>query len=85
MQKALLGIQRNICLRPRNFELDIKFKEGATPIFRKPRTEPFAILDDMNDALEDGVRKGVWKLTDFNDWGTPIVPIKKDLQIQSLH
>ena len=42
------------CLK--NFELDIKFKEGATPIFKKPRTVPFAILDDVNDALEDGVR-----------------------------
>ena len=63
------------CLK--NFELDIKFNEDATPIFRKPRTVPFAILEDVNEALEAGVRRSIWKTVDFNDWGTPVVPIRK--------
>ena len=63
------------CLK--NFELDIKFKEDATPIFRKPRTVPFALLEDVKEALEAGVRRGIWKTVDFNDWGTPVVPIRK--------
>ena len=63
------------CLK--NFELDIKFNEYATPIFRKPRTVPFAILEDVNGALEAGVRRGIWKTVDFNDWGSPAVPIRK--------
>ena len=46
-------------------------------MFRKPRTVPFAIMEDLNQALEAGVQKGIWIPTKFNDWGTPIVPIRK--------
>ena len=40
---------------------------------------PFAIQDDLAQADERGIAKGVWKLVQFNDFGTPVVPIKKPL------
>ena len=63
------------CLK--NFELEVKFKPEAKPIFCRPRPVPLAILEDLNDAYEDGIRKGVWKPTDFNAYGTPVVPVRK--------
>ena len=59
------------------FELEVKFKENAAPVFCKPRTVPFAIQDDLNQAYEAGIAKGVWKPVQFNDYGTPVVPIRK--------
>ena len=41
------------------------------------RPVPFAILDDLNQAYNAGIAKGVWKPTQFNAYGTPVVPIRK--------
>ena len=59
------------------FEREVKFKENAASVFCKPRTVPFAIQDDLNQAYEAGIAKGVWKPVQFNDYGTPVVPIRK--------
>ena len=63
------------CLK--DFSLDIRFKPKAKPIFKKPRPVPFSILQDLNEAYEAGIKRGVWELTDFNSYGTPVVPIRK--------
>ena len=63
------------CLK--DFSLDIRFKPEAKPIFKKPRPVPFSILQDLNEAYEAGIKRGVWELTDFNSYGTPVVPIRK--------
>ena len=63
------------CLK--DFSLDIQFKPEAKPIFKKPRPVPFSILQDLNEAYEAGIKRGVWELTDFNSYGTPVVPIRK--------
>lgn len=63
------------CLK--DFELDVKFKEDAKPKFCKPRPVPFAILDELAQVYEAGINKGVWKLAQFNEYGTPVVPIRK--------
>ena len=65
------------CLK--DYELEIAFKPGAKPVFCKPRTVPYAILGDLNMAYDAGIRKGVWKSVQFNDYGTPVVPIRKAL------
>ena len=44
-----------------DFELDVKFKSDATPLFCKPRTVPYAMLEDLNMAYEVGIKKGVWE------------------------
>ena len=65
------------CLK--DFELDIKFKPNAKPVFRKPRPVPCAIEDSLNQAIEEGIANEIWEPTQFNDYGTPVVPVKKRL------
>ena len=40
-----------------DFELEVKFKGDAAPIFCKPRPVPFAIQDDLNQAYDAGMLK----------------------------
>ena len=63
------------CLK--DFELDIRFKNDPKPIFCKPRPVPFALQNELAQAYEAGIKKGVWKMTQFNDYGTPVVPVRK--------
>ena len=65
------------CLR--DFELEMKFKEDSKPIFCKPRVVPFAIQEDLTQAYDAGIKRGIWKPTNFNAYGTPVVPIRKAL------
>ncbi|KFD50256.1 hypothetical protein M514_08884 [Trichuris suis] len=46
------------CLK--DFELEISFKTDAKPIFCKPRTVLFAILEDLNQAYDACIKQGVW-------------------------
>ena len=63
------------CLK--DFELDVKFKTDTKPVFHKARPVPFAIRDDLAKEYEEGIAKGVWKPIQFNNYGTPVVPIRK--------
>ncbi|XP_052833806.1 uncharacterized protein K02A2.6-like [Octopus bimaculoides] len=63
------------CLK--NFELEVKFKLDATPVFHKARLVPFALRDDLAKGYEEGIAKGIWKPVQFNEYGTPVVPIRK--------
>ena len=65
------------CLK--DFKLDIKFRSDAVPIFCKPRPVPFALQEDLAHGYQKGIARGVWKPVQFNDYGTPVVPIKKSL------
>ena len=56
----------------KDFEVEVKFKPEASPIFVKARTVPFSIQEDLNQALDAGIKKGIWSPTHFNDYGTPI-------------
>ena len=61
----------------KNFELEVKFKDDVKPVFCKPRNVPYAIQEDLVQAYEAGIKRGVWERTQFNDFGTPVVPIRK--------
>lgn len=63
------------CLK--DYELTVKFKDDAKPIFLKPRTVPFAIQNDLTQAIDAGIVKGVWEKVNFSEYGTPVVPVKK--------
>ena len=41
---------------------------------------PFAIQVDLAQAYERGIAKWVWRPAQFNDFGTPVVPLKKPLR-----
>ena len=38
---------------------------------------PLAFLDDLNQDCEAGIKNGIWIPTQFNQYGTPVVPIRK--------
>ena len=41
---------------------------------------PISLQEDLNQTLDRGIQKGIWIPTNFNDYGTPIVPIRKSLR-----
>ncbi|KII61548.1 Retrovirus-related Pol polyprotein from transposon 17.6 [Thelohanellus kitauei] len=57
--------------------IEIKFKKELQPVFCKPRRIPFSLQKDVDSAIDDGISRGVWKTTDFSDFGTPIVVVHK--------
>ena len=61
----------------KDFELEVKFKPDANPVFCKARSVPFALQEDLVQTYEAGVTRGVWQRTQFNEYGTPVVPIRK--------
>ena len=61
----------------KDFELEIRFKPQTQPVFHKPRPVPIAVQEDLEAALQAGITKGIWEPTQFNSYGTPVVPIKK--------
>eukprot|EP00731_Ephydatia_muelleri_P009196 Em0004g1534a len=63
------------CLK--DYQLEVKFKPDAKPVFCKPRVVPFALLEDLNQAYDAGITQGVWKPVQFNTYGTPVVPLRK--------
>jgi hypothetical protein len=38
---------------------------------------PFALQEDLAQAYEAGISKGIWTPVQFCDWGTPVVPVRK--------
>ena len=58
------------CLK--DYNLEVKFKPDVTPRFCKPRTVPFAVQEDLNQAYDVGIAKGIWKPVTFNEYGTPV-------------
>ena len=80
MRKIVRKISRSFqpklgCLK--DFELDIKFKNIAKPKFCKPRAVPIALQPDLAQAYDAGIAQGIWTPVQFNDWGTPVVPVRK--------
>ena len=54
----------------KDFELEVRFKEDSKSVFCEPRTVPFAIREDLVEAYEAGIKRGIWKRT-------PVVPVRK--------
>ena len=61
------------CLR--DYELEVAFKPDAKLVLCEPWTVPFALLEDLNTAYDTGIKKGIWVPTQFNKYGTPVMPI----------
>ncbi|XP_033120010.1 uncharacterized protein K02A2.6-like [Anneissia japonica] len=68
------------CLK--DVELEVKFKENSTPVFRKARPVPFAIQHDLAQAYKAGITRGIWTPVKFNAYGTPVVPVSKDNKLR---
>ena len=63
------------CLK--DFELEVNFKGESQATFCRPRPVPFAMIEDVNQTYDVGIDKGIWKPVQFNEYGTPVVPIRK--------
>ena len=62
--------------RLKGYQLEVKFKPDVTPRFCKPRTVPFAVQEDLNQAYDAGITNGIWEPFIFNEYGTPVVPVR---------
>ena len=51
----------------KDFELEVKFKADARPVFCKPRAVLFALQEDLTQMYEAGIKRGVWQRTQFNE------------------
>ena len=60
------------CLK--DFQLEVKFKPEAKPVFCKPRVVPFALLEDLNQAYDAGIAQGVWKPSNSIHTGLQLFP-----------
>jgi len=61
-------------------QLEVEVKPEARPIFCKPRSVAFAMQEELPQAYDAGIAGGIWTPTSFNDWGTPVVPVRKATQ-----
>jgi len=64
----------------RGVQLEVEFKPDARPILCKPRSVPFAMQEELAQAYDVGIARGIWTPMSFNDWGTPVVPVRKAVQ-----
>ena len=64
----------------KDVELDVSFKPDFKPRFCKARPVPIALLQDLEVAYDEGVKKGIWERVPFNDCGSPVVPLRKRMK-----
>ena len=53
------------------------FKLDVNPDSASRARTPFAVREDLNQAYDVGIAKGIWKPVTFNEYGTPVVPVRK--------
>ena len=63
------------CLK--NFELEVKFKSVAKPMYCKHQMVPLTLLDYFNQAHQAEIKKEIWMPIQFNKYGVPVAPIHK--------
>ncbi|KAL7293237.1 hypothetical protein TKK_0013377 [Trichogramma kaykai] len=58
-------------------KVSLVLKPGATPIYRKPHTVPFAFKSKVEKELETLEEQGIIFKVSNSEWGTPLVPVLK--------
>ena len=58
-------------------EARLRIKDGAQPIFFKPRPVPFALKEGITRELNRLEASGVIEKIEYSDWAAPIVPVRK--------
>ena len=58
-------------------EAHVRIKEGATPVYCRPRPVPYALKESVEKELNNLEKNKVIVNTDYSDWATPIVVVPK--------
>ena len=61
----------------KGLEAHITMKDGAKPIFIKPRMVPYALKEEVEKELDELEKNGVIVKTYRSDWASPIVVVPK--------
>lgn len=61
----------------KQFEVELKLKEGVKPIFHTAYDMPFALKEKVEKELLKMVKSGVLKKVSFSHWASPIVVVPK--------
>lgn len=62
-----------------NYECKLLLKKGAAPRFLKHRVVPYALRTAVENELEKLENNGIITKIENSQWGTPLVPIVKDV------
>ncbi|XP_065318831.1 uncharacterized protein LOC135926829 [Gordionus sp. m RMFG-2023] len=57
--------------------VDLKLKEGFSPIFLACRRVSFEWKKEINEELDKWVNDGIIFPVEYSEWATPLVPVKK--------
>lgn len=60
-----------------NINCSLKLKQGATPIYIKPRPVPYALITKVDAELDRLEKQGIIEKTEYCPWGTPLVIVPK--------
>ncbi|XP_014204700.1 uncharacterized protein K02A2.6-like [Copidosoma floridanum] len=64
-------------------EFNVVLKSGAVPVFRKPRSVPYAIKGKVEAELDRLVKEGILVPVECSEWATPIATLfKKNGQVR---
>lgn len=55
----------------------LRVREGAAPMFCRPRALPYALKARVDAELDQMLAEGVIEPVDCSDWATPLVPVRK--------
>ncbi|XP_053684229.1 uncharacterized protein K02A2.6-like [Sabethes cyaneus] len=58
-----------------DFEVSVRVKDHASPVFCKPHEVPFSLKDKVSGELERLVRENILKPVRHADWASPIVVV----------
>ncbi|XP_043227351.1 uncharacterized protein K02A2.6-like [Amphibalanus amphitrite] len=55
----------------------LRLKETAEPVFKRVRTVPYALQDQVESELKKWEDSGIAEKIEYSDWGTPLVVVPK--------
>ena len=61
----------------KGFKADIRIKEGARPLFHKPRPVPYSLRQKVSAELDKLESRGVISKVDSSEWAAPLVVVQK--------
>ena len=62
----------------RGIKAEVELKTGADARFYRSRPVPFALRDQVGEAIQKQVEDGELEPVDQSEWAAPIVVVKKD-------